>query len=300
MQEKLRWLGRWVAVGWVLLLVVACAEVTPPEPKDGSPTADNPSSAEETPTPRNTLTPLPTATAATAAPDWQATVDGMQALTQELEIPEHLRVPNAERTGEEFDVNAYFTVLTHLSMESGYLLDYVYHYNGVSGASFIYARPAEAEGYATFTHYMDATGDVLAAGYDHAWLDHIEVDGSAEGFFELVVLTLQGEQFYLWWHAGYNDTTVVSSQEGVERVIEKINDTVIGCSFSASQEEQARAINTEPEVMFEPDAVRVRVVTFTKWGGFEAHNFTVRREFPHRVLDHETEVLVPFDWGVMF
>ena len=43
-------------------------------------------------------------------------------------------------TCERFDINRYFTVLTHLVLEDGYVLDYVYFAPGGDGAPYLYAR----------------------------------------------------------------------------------------------------------------------------------------------------------------
>lgn len=48
------------------------------------------------------------------------------------------------------------------------------------------------------------------------------------------------------------------------------------------------------------DAVIVRVVTFSNWGSFIRRSYTIRREFPHRILAEEKETLVEYDCGVMF
>ena len=58
---------------------------------------------------------LPCSNQTSRSPSCQATLDEFAALTQGLEIPAHLQEEDAEKTGEEFDVNQYFTVLTHLA-----------------------------------------------------------------------------------------------------------------------------------------------------------------------------------------
>ena len=57
---------------------------------------------------------------------WRSTVGDLATLQNGLELPDHFRDQNATRTGDEFDVNEYFSVLDRLSMEPGYVLDYVY------------------------------------------------------------------------------------------------------------------------------------------------------------------------------
>jgi hypothetical protein len=223
-------------------------------------------------------------------PGCQATLDEFAALTQGLEIPAHLQEADAEKTGEEFDVHQYFTVLTHLSVEASYVLDYVYFYDSSDGWPIIYDRP-----YVNHSEYSEEN----ALGESHnEYLGHVETDGSAEGYFEWVVLAIQGHQFYLGWHANYSDTTVLCSREAVERVIEQAND--FGSQVTSEQEQRALELDIEPSVEFGRETVQVRIVTFTKWGGFFEEIFVISRDSPHRILEHTTEELVPYNCGVMF
>jgi hypothetical protein len=64
---------------------------------------------------------------------------------------------------------------------------------------------------------------------------------------------------------------------------------------------QALAIKqVEPSVTIGEDTVEVRIVTFTKWGGFYRMTFTISREFPHYVLDVQQEILAPYNCGIAF
>ena len=229
------------------------------------------------------------------SPSCQATLGKFAALTQGLGIPAHLQEVDAEKTGEEFDVNQYFTVLTHLSVEASYVLDYVYFYDSSDGWPIIYARQKEEEPYVNHSEYLEEN----APGESHnEYLERVETDGSAESYFEWVVLAIQGDQFYLGWHANYSDTTVLCSHEAVERVIEQAND--FGSQMTSEQEQKALELDLEPSVEFDKEMVQVRIVTFTKWGGFFEEIFDISRDSPHRILEHTTEELVPYNCGVMF
>jgi hypothetical protein len=225
----------------------------------------------------------------------QAAVDAFAALTQGLEIPAHLQEEDAGKRGEEFDVNQYFTVLTHLALETGYLLDYVTFYDSGDSWPVIYARQKEEEPYANHSAYV---AENVPGEPTHDYLEHVVTDGSAAGYFEWVLLAIQGDQFYLGWHANYVDTTVLCDPESVARVIEEAND--FGAQMTTAQEQKALAIDLEPSVQFERETVQVRIVTFTKWGGFFEEIFVISRDSPHRILEHTSEELVPYDCGVIF
>ena len=194
-----------------------------------------------------------------------------------------------EAVGERFDANQYFEVLTHLEPEDGYVLDYVYFAPGGDGLPYLYARQEGEQPFATYSEYEEA-------GFED-YLGHIRVDGTAEGFFEFAVLSIMGQQFYLSWHAEYNDREVVSSRERLEVIIDMLNE-----EYAPLTEEQVEAVmnlDVTPITKFEGEKVLLRILVFTKWGGFYERIFTIDRNFPHQII-HEDIQLIPYNCGVMF
>jgi len=192
-----------------------------------------------------------------------------------------------EATGERFDVNEYFTVLTHLSLEDGYVLDYVYFApGGGDGAPYLYVRPEGEPAFANYSEYEKAGAE--------NYLNHIQVDGTAEGYYELALLSIMGGQFYLAWHFAYNDWEVVSSRERLDEIIKLINDEYT--PLTEEQVEAALQLDVTPRVKFRGDKVRVWLLVFTKRGGFYERIYTIDRDFPHQMIDKEIE-LVPYNSG---
>jgi len=235
-----------------------------------------------------TSTPLPDATEA------QRTVDAMVELRQDLSFPEHFKGDNPARTGDEFDVSQYFTVLQHLSMEPGYVLDYVYQLDPLGGLPVLYARKADEPAYRTVAEYTEANERGAAGPY----LDHIQVDGTPEGFFQFVVLRIMGSQFYLYWHAAYNDTQIICTPEALEALLSR--PTMFGQELPANVKRAARKLNVAPVVEMGTDTVTVRVVIFTNWGGFIRRSYTISRQSPHQILTEEEETLVEYKSNVVF
>ena len=62
--------------------------------------------------------------------------------------PQHL-LDTGVKNGSEFDANQYFTVLPHISMNSDYVLDYIYISESLGGSPFLYARPESQAPYAS-------------------------------------------------------------------------------------------------------------------------------------------------------
>ena len=242
------------------------------------------------------LTDGGTATATTDL-SCQRIVSGLLALTGNIEVPEHLVQEGALKRGDEFDAAAYFTVLDRLSMEPGYALDYVYRFEGIGGDPVLYARPEAQAPFAAYEDLAAAQGDP-----EGTFLTRIRIDstpGHPEGFFQFVVLELMGEQFYLYWHALYDDTLILCGRDAIEKVLLTL-DGSFGAAMPESDKERARAINVEPWVSIGDDFVRVRIVTFSKWGGFSERIYTISHAFPHQVLDVQSTPLVGYSCGVMF
>jgi len=231
----------------------------------------------------------PTFSSTPPSADWQSTVDELNALQSDLKIPEHFMDENAARTGEEFDVNEYFAILDHLSMEPGYVLDYVYCYDGMGGYPRLYARPEDQPQLLTCGDFRGDRDDYLA---------HVQTDDTEEGFFQFTLLQVVAGQFYLYWHADYYDDAVICDRETIESIVSA--DGGFGQSFSSKQKRAARAIDPAPVVELGDEVVTVKIVTFSKWGGFSRETYEIDRSFPHAILDSESEVLVEYDCGIMF
>ncbi len=229
-----------------------------------------------------------------AAPDLgcAATIEALNTLRQGLAVPEHLLTEEAVEDGTEFDPNAYFDVFPHLSMEADYLLDFVYTYDFMSGSPTIFARRTD---WPPFKSWAD-----VRPGMDN-YLDHVQVDGTPEGYLQYAILSTTAEQFYLYWHAAYNDLEIICTQETVRNYVRAIQSGDYGETFTGEARAQALSIeDVEPSVTIGEQTVEVRIVTFTKWGGFYRLTFTINRSFPHFILDVQQELLAPYNCGIVF
>jgi hypothetical protein len=238
----------------------------------------------------------------------QVTVNALAAAKPSGNIPAHFRthdIGDLVRQEGDFDVNAYFTVLTHLSVEPGWVIDYLYRMRGMGGGPFVYARPADRAPYSSFDEYVAAAGGATSAGagkdYSRDYLEHVKIDDTREGYFQFVLLMMMDDQFYQYWHSGYNDTAIVGDREALERTMAAAGSAFEGVRVPGDVQEAARKIDLAPTVEF-PDASTAvaRVVTFSKWGGFIEHEYTISRAFPHEVLDETSRTLVEYDCGVQF
>jgi hypothetical protein len=237
-------------------------------------------------------------------PSAQTVVDAF-ASSQPGGTPDHFENGETARQDGDFDVNSYFGVLTHLSVEPGWVLDYVYDYNGMGGRPVIYARLDEEPPFASYEEYEAAIATAApgtgAGSSGPDYLAHVQADDTPESYFEWAVLRIMGSQFYLIWHANYNDTTVVCDNETLEEVFSATEASFGIGKLPSTVRRQAAKIDLSPTVHLPADGTAtVRLVTFSKWGGLKEIHFTVGREFPHSTVDWAVETLVEYDCGVMF
>jgi hypothetical protein len=243
--------------------------------------------------------PTSSSTDETAAAARQATVDAVRALWAAYSLPQtDSATPDLPRQTGWFDVNRYFSVLTHLSMQPGYVLDYVYHNNGSAGQPYLYARKIDSKPFSTLAEltasYTDATKD-----HTNDYLAYVQMDGTEESYFQYITLRIMGGQFYLWWHANYNDHTLVCDRTKLEALL---TDTapLYDQKIPAEQQKEARLIALAPRVQITGDTATVRIVIFTKWGGFIEETYAITRSFPHTITDTKTKILVPWQINLTF
>jgi hypothetical protein len=211
---------------------------------------------------------------------------------QSVDVPQSL-MDTGVKQGGEFDPNDYFKALNHISMRDGYALDYVYPVDFLGSFPLLYPRPVDQEPY-------PSAADVPEGVRLGNFRDQLEIEDVEQGYFEYVVMDIMANQFYLVWHANYNDTQIVCNRDAVDAIVADINSGGFGMEMDAKQKAQVRALtNVEPTVKFADDSAIVEVVTFTKWGGFFRRTYTISRSFPHEV-DVKDENLVEYDCGIMF
>lgn len=228
----------------------------------------------------------------TTISDCARLVSAMGAV-QARDLPEHLFNTGVKR-GDELDVNDYFDVLTHLSMQEGYTLDYVYHNDSLGGFPLVYALPADQPPYASIA---DIPPDTPLPDFR----EHLRIEDLEQGYFEYVVLDIMARQFYLFWHANYNDTQIVCNRRQVNEIVASARSGDFGVAMDLPSQARARTLrNIEPVVRLTGDTAVVEFVTFTKWGGFHRETYTIRRDFPHTILDVRQDNVVPYDCGVAF
>jgi hypothetical protein len=209
------------------------------------------------------------------------------------EIPDHLTHGKSVKTGNEFDPNVYFTVLTNLAMKPGYVLDYVYQVDSLGACPWLYARAAAEKPLASTIEYEDwqKKNDVLS---------YLVADGSPDSFFQLAVFQKLAGQFYLVWHANYNDIKIVTTPKQIEAIISGVDRNDFGMGFTDEEAESMIAIDPSPAVEISDDRASVTYCIFTKWGGFARLKEAYLLKPPHLCVEEDIVAEVQYDCGIHY
>ena len=204
----------------------------------------------------------------------------------------------------EFPATEILATLPRLHMKRGTTIDYVYHMANAGGSPVLYSRPDKAEPYKSFDELARAKPHAQAKGrLKDTWsqgfgfyLDDIRTDGTAEGYFQLVVLYLMGDQFYHMWHDGYHDERIVCTSSGLEDAFKSTGSD----PRHRITDDKRRAISAmpiEPRVNIQSDVVSVSIVVFSKFFGFQRRIYTISRHPPHAMLNEQRKLLVDYYCG---
>ena len=204
----------------------------------------------------------------------------------------------------EFPATEILAALPRLHMKRGTTIDYIYHMANAGGSPVLYSRPVKAEPYKSFEELSQAKPHAQAKGrLKDTWsqgfgfyLDDIRTDDTAEGYFQLVVLYLMGDQFFHMWHDGYHDERIVCSSSGLEDAF-KSTGSDPSHRITEDKRQAISAMSIVPRVNIQSDVVSVSIVVFSKFFGFQRRSYTILRRPPHAVVNEQRKLLVNYQCG---
>jgi len=260
--------------------------------------------------PTETLWPTPSAVPGTpaAVSDCRGSVDGMRVVAKSFSRDIH-------------NADGYFLVLKHLSIKPGYTLDVVFNeyidpdgFRWGPSIPYLYARPINQKPYLSYDDFKSEVGEPSSAhqffygkpfldlqSAFYYYLDSVRIDNTSEGFFQIVILGILSGQFKAGLRSSYNDTIVICNQSDIALAISEAKKFVEKVGISAFPDQvvqDARKLTVEPVVELGKDTATVRIVTFSKWGGFIETKYEISRTFPHQLLRDWEKILVHYDCGV--
>ena len=205
----------------------------------------------------------------------------------------------------DFDPNSYFKKLTHITIKEGYVLDYVYFSDELGGLPLVYARKVDDKPFQSYEEFLKSydeefSGERSYSGVPHSYdfLDVIQVDKTPESYFEFVTLALLGNQYYLHWHGLYHDTLILCDPSDLEVSIKSLD--MFEIKMPEDIISRAKEIDITPTIKIEEKTVTIRLVTFSKWGGFSENLYTLEKDNPQNMVDSKFNRLVEYDCGVAF
>jgi hypothetical protein len=232
----------------------------------------------------------------------QNQIDSIRVLQRKAAFPsEPSQIDSCHRL---FNVEDYFNIFAHLHLQAGWRINYVYNADigGRYPVIIAYDQNLPINIDLLKKHYSDPIGSVKT-GNNIDYLDHVVVDSSMVGFMQFVILKIVGSQFALGWHAGYNDETVVCTKQSVEKLLMSLGaegKTVKQNALKPGFVNDALSIDLTPWAAYQDDNIVVRLVTFTKWGGFFEKKYSISQIYPHRILKVKKKELVGWDCGYIY
>lgn len=235
--------------------------------------------------------------------DWarrcRVLLDNLNALKADLVFPAHFKQGDEVRREGDFNANDYFKVFKHLRMRDGFVLDYMYHMDSFAGFPILYARENTEEPFPSKEQFdqemVRRNGSPKQAQDD--FMRYIEMDGTEDAFFEIALLNFFGPQFYLFWHAAFHDAQLICDSSDLEAVKDELEGYDLELPLDV--ELKSKLIDTTPAVKVGDEAVTVRFVYFTKWGGF-IETFRKLDKASGAVLEVRDKTLVDFDCGINY
>jgi len=319
---------KFVFLSIVILLLAACstAEKTPIVEPTNTPIPPTRTSTPVPPTPTETITPTPTDTPApteksqpthtlepifsnqstiSLAEECRSAIDGFYTLRKDLGLPSHFMEEDPFRKETDFNPNQYLDVLPNLEITPGFILDYVYFYDWLGGKPLIYARNFDAEPFRTYEDFLGSYGeertDESSYSYLPYWyefLGQIKIDKTPASYFQHLILALLGDQFYLDWHALYNDTIVLCDPSDMAYVEEEM--AAFDLEFPEDVQNRIGDLNFNPVILVEENSVTLRFLSFSKWSGFYERVYIVDKDDPMNIMDAQFNQLIEYDCGIMF
>jgi hypothetical protein len=207
-------------------------------------------------------------------------------------------------------------------MEHGYVMDYVETGDYSGSRPLIYVRKVDNKRFASYEEYAayqenavqiensyDLVGFVMY-GDKRELGNKVRIDGTSEGYFEYVILQMYGGQFNLGWHANYDDALIICDQDAIENTLKtsssgfsELFDIISpgkGNMVYMEMMAKAKFIDFQPVINIGEEMVIVKVITFTKWGGFIQYTFTINKDYPHTIIKVTKRVLIDYQCGISF
>ena len=202
--------------------------------------------------------------------------------------------------GLGFDVNRFLIIFDKIHLKKGCLLDYAFHHGGIGGEPLIYARKEDQPRLSAEKYIKKYKG------MRKPYLKEITIEISPEAFFQVAVFSQVIHQFYLFWHAAYNDDQFIFNLPVLEWILEKISNKGSGYPRDFGSEQKSDEVDTKnvrdlslaPQITIKEEGAEVKCVMFSEWKGLYYNVFLIT--WPEITVKNQEEVILPYDCGICF
>lgn len=196
--------------------------------------------------------------------------------------------------GFGFDVNQFFSIFDKVKIKPGFTLDYTYYLAGIGGEPLIYARKITAPRIST-SKYLNKYGRPRTRPY----LKYLIIENNPESFFQLAMFYQIIHQFYLYWHANYNDHRFIFNREMAEQILESIPEKgKRDEGINLEDRKKMKMLSYDPQVIITQKGADVSCVMFSAWIGFFYKVFTIT--WPSITIDDKTDIIATYHCGILF
>jgi hypothetical protein len=200
-----------------------------------------------------------------------------------------------------FDANRFFEVFDKVKLREGYSLDYVYENLRLGGRPILFTREITSSPIVSIEEFRTKFPN---STYESNLIVHVEFDKSPSGYFQFDVFNVAAHQFYLFWHALYNDLCFIFGRDQLEDVLRILEEARSSKENYRMQNDPDRRFD-ESDIQLNPrvklggnDSARVTTVTFTAWGGLSYRHSYLR--WPNIIEKVEEELIAEYDCGLRF
>jgi hypothetical protein len=206
--------------------------------------------------------------------------------------------------------NQFFEILDHIHLPKNYVFDYIYYFDVMTGIPFIYARHFNSEAYnsiGSFPNWQKYLYNFhIEDTIDRPFLQFVELDQSALSYFQLALLALYCDHFFLFWHSGYRDETIVCSKNDLLKLLD-LNaiqiEALLDSSFSSKFKnfgDNTSQIDLKPYVVLAKNVAYISFYYFTCWGGLYKVDWIVSRLYPHKEINFSKQKIINFESSVLY
>lgn len=194
----------------------------------------------------------------------------------------------------DFDIKDYLQIFDELAIEKGWKVEFYYFYNGDAGRPLFLALQDDTSLKDLLNSFNDKY-EIFRYNDSVNVFNHIKVSGTEKSYYQILILNLLGDDFALFWHAGYGSLDLLTSKRAVDNLKSIRN----GKDFDKIKDAISK-IDTKPIYKTTSDSVMITLKCFNDWSGLSERTYSIRTKFPHKINLINDSILIKYNCGILF